>query len=185
MSSTAGIRLLPWLAGLDRDGRVERLTLSRFDRAQLEHLLAAILGDVTPRNDLVDDVFDRSDGNPFFAEELLAASRQGSGGPVAHATDAPRDPAGDLAISTPVGIASCAWRRRRSAVSIMSCSPRWRACPTTGSRRASAPRSAGHLLVVESVSDTDRYAFRHALVQEVVYDELLPGERRSPAPGDR
>ena len=36
----------------------------------------------------------------------------------------------------------------------------------------------GNLLVVEAGADTDRYAFRHALVQEVVYDELLPGERR-------
>ena len=37
----------------------------------------------------------------------------------------------------------------------------------------------GQLLVVETTtSGEERYAFRHALVQEVVYDELLPGERR-------
>ena len=41
------------------------------------------------------------------------------------------------------------------------------------------PRSAGHLLVVEVGDGVERYAFRHALVQEVVYDELLPGERRT------
>ena len=38
---------------------------------------------------------------------------------------------------------------------------------------------AGHLLVVEVGDGVERYAFRHALVQEVVYDELLPGERRN------
>ncbi len=39
---------------------------------------------------------------------------------------------------------------------------------------------AGQLLVVETTtSGEERYAFRHALVQEVVYDELLPG--RAPA----
>ena len=38
---------------------------------------------------------------------------------------------------------------------------------------------AGQLLVVQTATSGDeRYAFRHALVQEVVYDELLPGERR-------
>ena len=37
----------------------------------------------------------------------------------------------------------------------------------------------GHLLVVEIGDGVERYAFRHALVQEVVYDELLPGERRN------
>ena len=72
--------LLPWLAGLDRGGRVERIELVRFDRAHLATLLAAILGS-TPRDDLVNDVFDRSDGNPFFAEELLAADQKGAHGP--------------------------------------------------------------------------------------------------------
>ena len=37
---------------------------------------------------------------------------------------------------------------------------------------------AAHLLVVETTDREDRYAFRHALVQEAVYDDLLPGERR-------
>ena len=36
------------------------------------------------------------------------------------------------------------------------------------------------LLVVDTDREIERYRFRHALVQEAVYDELLPSERRVP-----
>src|SRR6266508_186702 len=71
-------RLGPYLAELDRGGPVQRLELQRFDRAETIAQLTAILGAV-PSNDLVDAVFARSEGNPFFTEELLAAVRAGSG----------------------------------------------------------------------------------------------------------
>ena len=109
--------LLPWLAELDRGGRVERLTLARLDRTQLARCSWRSSG-AQPAPDLVDDVFGRSDGNPFFAEELLAASRQG------------RAP----------GPARC---RRRSA---RSCWPTSRPCPRprpTVLRVAGGRRPAG------------------------------------------
>src|SRR5262249_46133884 len=37
---------------------------------------------------------------------------------------------------------------------------------------------AGHLLVAVSDGVLERYRFRHALVQEAVYDEMLPSDRR-------
>jgi len=79
-------RLRPYLAELDRGGRVERLELARLDRAATVAQLTGILG-VAPAADLVDGVFARSEGNPFFTEELLAAVQAGWGGLPATARD--------------------------------------------------------------------------------------------------
>ena len=169
--------LLPWLAAHERDGRVERVALSRFDRAHLGTLIAAILG-ATPPEHLVSAVFDRSDGNPFFAEELLAASHTGSGSSrlpptlkeilLAHLATV-EDPA-----ATVLGAAAVAGRR-------VSHELLFQVVDLPDERVHDGLRAAigGNLLVVESDADTERYAFRHALVQEAVYEELLPGERRA------
>ena len=47
--------------------------------------------------------------------------------------------------------------------------------PRVGARcaRRCARRSAGHVIVAD---DEGNYAFRHALLREVVHDDLLPGE---------
>jgi predicted ATPase len=59
-----------WMEDLSkRAGRVE---LTGLDRAAVSELLASRLGRPPP-DELVDEVFKRSAGNPFFAEELLAA----------------------------------------------------------------------------------------------------------------
>ena len=70
-------QLGPYLAELDRSGRVERIELRRLDRAQTAAQLAGILG-AMPAAELVDAMFARSEGNPFFTEELLAVIRTGS-----------------------------------------------------------------------------------------------------------
>jgi hypothetical protein len=67
------LRLL--LAELGRTGRTKRLELQRFGRADLVDQLTGILGAV-PEHDLVEDVLGRSEGNPFLAEELLAAGSE-------------------------------------------------------------------------------------------------------------
>ena len=41
-------------------------------------------------------------------------------------------------------------------------------------RQALRDAIAGHVVVVGA---DDRYAFRHVLLREVIYDDLLPGER--------
>src|SRR5690606_31949362 len=65
------------VAELDRSGVVERIDLSPFDRDEVRELVAEICGE-EPTRELVDRTFERSDGNAFFAEELLAA-RSSSG----------------------------------------------------------------------------------------------------------
>jgi hypothetical protein len=64
-------RLGPYLAELDRGGQVQRLELSRLDWVQTVAQLVGILG-AAPAAELADSVFARSEGNPFFTEELLA-----------------------------------------------------------------------------------------------------------------
>ncbi len=169
--------LLPWLADLERDGRVERVTLTRLDRERLGTLIAAILGS-TPPDRLVSEVFDRSDGNPFFAEELLAASRTGSGSPrlpptlkeilLAHLATVEGPAATVLGAAAVVG--------RRVSHELL-----FQVVDLPEDRVHDGLRAAigGNLLVVESDAEAERYAFRHALVQEAVYEELLPGERRT------
>lgn len=171
--------LLPWLAELERDGRVERLALARLDRAEVAELLAAILGE-TPSATLIDDVARRSDGNPFFAEELLAsAAGRGTGtGPrlpptlrevlLARISGLPDSATHVLRVA---GVAG----RRVDHEQLAKVA----GLPDDDLIEGLRVAVSGHLLVVESVGAMDRYAFRHALVQEVVYDELLPGERRS------
>ena len=70
--------LRPFLAELDRSGRAERLELGRLGRRELGQLLAEILGEPAPAA-LAREILARSQGNPFFAEELLAARGGGSG----------------------------------------------------------------------------------------------------------
>jgi predicted ATPase len=64
--------LRPFLAERDRSGRAERLELGRLGRRELAELLSGILDEPAPPA-LVGDILARSEGNPFFAEELLAA----------------------------------------------------------------------------------------------------------------
>src|SRR5215218_6674990 len=71
-------QLGPYLAELDRGRSVERIELARLDQIQTRAQLVGIL-EAVPAAELVDAVFVRSEGNPFFTEELLAVVRAGSG----------------------------------------------------------------------------------------------------------
>src|SRR6266508_2580862 len=61
-----------FLAELGRDGNSERIDLRRFHRDELAELLTGVL-DRNPDDQVVDSVYQRSEGNAFFAEELVAA----------------------------------------------------------------------------------------------------------------
>jgi len=64
--------LRPLLAELVRLPGVERIELAPFSRAELAEQLEAITGTPLPA-DQVERVHARAEGNPFFAEQLLAA----------------------------------------------------------------------------------------------------------------
>ena len=70
----------PFLAELDRSERVDRLDVDRFDRDEIAQLLQGNLGG-SPAAELVEQIFRRSGGNAFFAEELFAAVRERNASP--------------------------------------------------------------------------------------------------------
>src|SRR5579875_3302971 len=66
--------LRAFLAEADRTRTVTRVTLGRFTREEIAEQLAGILGH-RPAPQLVEDLFRRAEGNPFFTEELIAAEQ--------------------------------------------------------------------------------------------------------------
>jgi tetratricopeptide (TPR) repeat protein len=162
--------LRPLLAELDRSGRVERLELGRLDRQQLAELLGGILdGPVAPV--LVGEILARSQGNPVFAEELLAAHREGARLPSALR---------DLVLARVEGLSEPAQRVLEAAAVAGTSVDHELLAAVVGQdaeRLVGVLREAvgHHVLLVDQA--TGAYVFRHALVQEAVYDDLLPVQR--------
>ena len=67
-----------WLAELGRDPRFERLEVIRLAHDDVAAQVGAILGRA-PAGDLLRPIWERSDGNPFFVEALVAATAGGDG----------------------------------------------------------------------------------------------------------
>jgi ATP/maltotriose-dependent transcriptional regulator MalT len=165
--------LLPWLAELERTGRVERVDVARLDPARTRELLAEVLG-TEPDGDLVARVVERSDGNPFFIEELAMAERTSSDRgmpPTLRGILLSRISALPEAAQAVVGVAAVAGRRVDHDL-LAAVAGRDDATTLEGLREAVGQQ----VLVADSTGDG--YAFRHALMQEAAYDDLLPGDRR-------
>ena len=159
-----------YLAELYRRGRVDRFELGRFDRDELVAQLTGICGK-PPDPDLVDAIWRRSEGNPFHAEELLAAADGDDGMPLTlH----------DM-LTARLGVVSPATQRVLRTASVGGGEvAHWLLGAATGigvDELDDALREAiDHQLLV---FDPDRrtYRFRHALQREVAYGELLFEER--------
>ncbi len=161
--------LRPLLAELERTSGVDRIGLERFNRTEVGVQLSAILDEPAPA-ELADDVFARSEGNALYAEELLAASSQGC-------LDIP-DTLRDLLLARVERLSAAA----QGVVSIASVEhPMRHSLLAALSELESAELIAGLREAVANQvlvpRDDDSYAFRHALVGEAVYGDLLPGER--------
>ena len=75
---TGGIPAMPWISELERTGRVSRIDLARLDADETAAMLASITGEA-PSAMVASRFHRRSDGNPFFIEELVLAET-GQGG---------------------------------------------------------------------------------------------------------
>jgi DNA-binding CsgD family transcriptional regulator/tetratricopeptide (TPR) repeat protein len=159
---------------LERSGRATRIELGRFSRAELREQVAAIL-DAPPSTALVDRLLERSEGNPFFTEELLAWS-QNATAPLPESfremllgrvNEYPPEVREVLQIAASAG--RTVDHAVLAAVSDLS-------DDSDSLERALRQAVEGHLLMHDS--SADEYSFRHALVREAIYGDLLPGERR-------
>jgi ATP/maltotriose-dependent transcriptional regulator MalT len=159
----------PLLAELGRGRRVRRLELDPFNRGEVATQLSDILG-ARPDADIVERFFERGEGNPLFTEELLAAGSDGRGRLPSTLRDAlllrverlPEVTRGLLRI-----LAVAGRLKHDHFVAV---------CEAGEDELATGLREAVEAQVVQ-VGRDDRYGFRHALLREVIYDDLLPGER--------
>ncbi|HET8776149.1 MAG TPA: AAA family ATPase [Candidatus Limnocylindria bacterium] len=164
--------LRPLLSELDRAGRIERIDLAPLATEGVHDVVAGIL-DEEPDPTLVEQVSRRAGGNPFFVEELVAASRGGDArlppnlGEIllARLASLPDDVQGMLRYMAVIG--------ERTPEGLLAA-----AIPAKPSVLGRWLRLACDAHVVRPDQD-DAYAFRHALVREALYADLLPHERRS------
>jgi DNA-binding CsgD family transcriptional regulator/tetratricopeptide (TPR) repeat protein len=165
-------QLLPLIAELGRHGGAERIDLPPLNRAEVAEQLSAILG-APAASGLIDGVFTRSQGNAFFSEELLAAESIAGTLPqtlrdvLTARVGALTPEAEELA-----RVASAAGRRFSESMLA-------RMTDVDGAAfRAALHEAIEHqILVREQMAGGERLGFRHALVQELLYDDLLPSER--------
>jgi len=172
--------LRPVVAELQRLPSVISVDLAPLDPSALaEHLTATAPGriDATVLNDIVA----RAEGNAYYAEELLAASF----GPVAPAGHGPHDRG-----SLPAGLAALLLSRveqlsdaaqqvlRAAAVAGRKADDELVQAASgleAGEYEAAVREAVTHQMLVPD--GTEGYVFRHALLREAVYGDLLPGER--------
>ncbi len=159
----------PLLAELERGSAAARIELAPFAHDEVEAQLTDILGG-EPDREVVERVLARSEGNPLFTEELLASGLDGRGGPSPTLRDA--------LLLRLEGLGPTAQRATR-ALAVAGRIDDGTLATVTGIEMASL-RAALREAVDAGVIDVDadgRFGFRHALLREVVYDDLLPGER--------
>ena len=161
----------PYLAELGRDPRVARVELRPFSREELaDHVLA--LRGALPSAAVLDELFERSEGNAFFAEELLdAIESEGAGRLPASLRDAMLVRVERLPRRTQEVLRVVAAAGRRVDYRLLA------AALGSEDGLPAALRAAvdAHVLVPHA----DAYGFRHALLREAVYAEVLPGEREA------
>jgi DNA-binding NarL/FixJ family response regulator len=166
--------LRPVVAELQRLPGVISIDLAPLDPSALaEHLTAAAPGrlDATELN----DIMARAEGNAYYAEELLAASVSGDlGGRNAL-------PAGlaalllsrveQLSDATQRVLRAAAVAGRKADDELVRAASGLEAAEYEGAVR----EAVTHQLLIPD--GTEGYVFRHALLREAVYADLLPGER--------
>jgi DNA-binding NarL/FixJ family response regulator len=164
--------LRPLLAELDRLRTVRRIELGRFTRDEVGRQIAGILAH-EPDPLQVDEIFERSDGNAFFVEELAVAAHEGC---CTGLTDSLRD----LLLVRVEALSESAQRVAR-IVAEGGSTVEYRLIAAVAQLSEDdlieALRAAVNANILLPAPEGDGYRFRHSLVREAVGDDLLPGER--------
>jgi DNA-binding CsgD family transcriptional regulator/tetratricopeptide (TPR) repeat protein len=159
------------LGELARNRRVQRLELAPFSRAELAEQLAGLLGGDSPAR-LVDDLYARSQGNPFFAEELLLAGADPGTLPPSLQ---------EVLLTRVVRLGQRTQQLLRVAAAAGPAVTQPLLAAVAGMDEAALleglREAVDQQLLLPEPGGGDGYVFRHALVAEAVYGELLPGER--------
>jgi DNA-binding NarL/FixJ family response regulator len=167
--------LRPWLSEMERLSRVVRVEIGRFGRTELDAQITAILGH-RPTVALLDVIERRAEGNPFFVEELLASGAGSTGDvlpPTLRDVLMTRVTALSEDAQRVLGVAAVAGRTVEADL----------LAEIAGAAESDLERPlrealAAQILTIDQGIRPDAYRFRHALLAEAVYDDLLPSERR-------
>ena len=186
--------LLRALAELERERLVTQIGLKRLTPDETTELIRATFAqseaDVRITDEFRDAIYARSEGNPFFTEELLKALVE-SGGVYFDGSGWHRKPIEQLEI--PGSIREAVRARverltddaRPTLAAAAAIGHRFEFDVLRDVRGIEEAVLEAHLrefieqqLVSEEAGGRDEYAFRHALTREVVYDDLLVRERK-------
>ncbi len=150
---------------------VRQIDLLPFDADELRQQLLGILGKAPTRR-LLATIHARSEGNALFVEELIA-----SGDP---AVELPSS-IGAALLARTAGLSSSALATLRVASVAGRTTPYDVLLSATGfpnDRLDAALREVVGANILQPEHAGERYRFRHALLQEAIYQDTLPGERR-------
>jgi DNA-binding CsgD family transcriptional regulator/tetratricopeptide (TPR) repeat protein len=157
-------------------GLLQARTASAVDLGPLtEDDVTALLDGVSQgpvRADLIGTIFQRSEGNPFFAEELYAAAIRGERDLPHVLRDVLRQRAGRLDPSSRMVLRTAAAAGRDVSYGLLAA-----VVPLPEPELQDALRSAVDQLLLVPDPDAGTFRFRHALFAEAEYQTLLPGER--------
>jgi ATP/maltotriose-dependent transcriptional regulator MalT len=168
-----GHPLRPLVSGWERVRSVRRIELQRFTRDEVASQLEAIL-DARPTRATLDLLYERSEGNAFLIEEILAALQAGGGPEELPAT------LRDVLLSRAEQLSPQTLRMLRIAAAAGRSVPdrllaRVADLDEPGLDAALREALEHHLLVVDDSGEG--YRFRHALTRDAIYSDALPGER--------
>jgi len=160
--------LRPFLAEVGRLPGTVRLDLPNLDRGEVAQLLSRLLGH-PPSAAVVDLVHSRSEGIPYFVEELSQSASHGC----VEMPDTLRD-----ALSVRVQTLSETAQEVLSVVSVAGVRVDHAVLELVTTLPPAPLETALREAVDAAVLRTDEngYVFRHALLREVVHDDLLPGQ---------
>lgn len=182
--------LLPTIQGWRRSGQVEMVELGPLDQPQLAEMMCAIFDEASVSDEFRDFIHDRSEGNPFVVEEML---RDGLDRGDIFRTDKgwDRKPLAEMRIPRTVRdtILQRLERLPREYVNVLSAaSVIGRSFDVT---TLSAVAGVDESVVLEALDasmtaqlleeedrSSGRYRFRHALMQEAVYEDMVAPRRQ-------
>ena len=172
-----------WLADLRRSTRLTEVSLPRFTVPELGEQVAAILGEAADPG-LVAGLHARTGGNPYYTELLLSAGAPaevsgGAGGLSAALPAVLREVLLARSAGTAAGtrevLAVIAAAGHPVAHGVVAAA--WARLGMDEESLLAGLREAADRQLLVPVTDLGGYAFRHALLAEAAYDQLLPGER--------
>ncbi|HSG86978.1 MAG TPA: AAA family ATPase [Candidatus Limnocylindrales bacterium] len=172
---TVSEALRGWLIELGRLPIADRLELGPMSQAEVGALVSRLLG--PDDRGLAPRIAERSAGNPFLAEELAEAAGRGEWGAVpGRLREILLTRLASLDDSTEAVVRAASAIGLRIDDDLLA-----EALDLPHAAVASALRDAAMNGVLQRQADRDGrfvgYVFRHALLQDALYEELLPGER--------